>query len=132
MHYAFAVRIVERERYLTGEIDRHIHRELPLPAKTIPQGFAADERHCIPELSGGVTGIVHRQDVGMLEPGSEFDLALEALGTECSGKLSMEDFQSNRAVVPEVVCQKHCSHATAPKLTLDTVAIGKAAPELLG
>ena len=68
----------------------------------------------------------------MLEPGSEFDLALEALGTECSGKLRMKDFQSNRAVVPEVVCQKDGSHATTPKLPLDAVAIGKAAPELLG
>ena len=68
----------------------------------------------------------------VLEPGSEFDLALEALGTECSCELRMKNFEGNGAVVPEVVCQKHGSHAATPKLPLDAVAIGKAAPELLG
>jgi hypothetical protein len=132
MHYAFAVGVVERERYLTGEIDRYFDRKLPLAPETIPQGFAADERHCVPELSGGVTGVVDRQDVGMLEPGSEFDLALEALGTECSGKLRMEDLQGNGSIVPQIVGEKYRCHPTAAELALDAVAIGEAAPELLG
>ena len=132
MHYTFTVRIVERERYLPSEIDRYFDRKLPLPPETIPQGFAADERHCIPELAGGFTGVVHRQDVGMLEPGSESDLALEPLGTESSGQLRLENLQGDRTVMPKIVGQKYCSHATTPELPLEAIAIGKAAPELLG
>jgi len=50
MDYAIAVGVVERERYL-GEIDRHIQRELPLPPERVPERFAADERHRVPELA---------------------------------------------------------------------------------
>jgi hypothetical protein len=132
MNHAFPVRIVERERYLTSEIDRYLKRKLALPPETIPEGFAANERHCVPELSGSITRVVHRQDVGMLEPGSEFDLALEALRAERGGEFRVQDLQGNRSIVPEIVGQKHGRHATTPKLPLDAVAIGKAAPELLG
>jgi hypothetical protein len=95
MDHALPVSIVERERYLPGELDHHFYRELPLSQETIPQRFAADERHRVPELSGGVTGVVHRQDVGMLEPGSKLDLALEPLWAKCGSELGMENFESD-------------------------------------
>jgi hypothetical protein len=44
----------------------------------------------------------------------------------------MQDLQRDRPVVPKVVGEIHSGHAATPKLTLDAVAIRKAAPELLG
>ena len=68
----------------------------------------------------------------MLEPGSELDLALEALRAERGGELRVQDLQGDRTIVPEIVGEKHRRHATTAELALDAVAIGQAAPELLG
>jgi hypothetical protein len=72
-----------------------------------------------------------RENVGMLEPGRELDLALEALGAECGGQLGMEHLQGYRPVVPKVVGEVYRGHAAASKLALDAVAVGEARSELI-
>jgi hypothetical protein len=67
----------------------------------------------------------------VLEPGSEFDLALEALGTECGCELRMKNFEGNGAVMPKIAGEENGGHAATPKLALDAVAISQAALELL-
>jgi hypothetical protein len=74
---------------------------------------------------------VDREDVRVLEPGGELDLAKEALGAEGGSELGVKNLQSNRAVVPEIVGEKYRGHAATAKLPLDTVAISQAALELL-
>jgi len=44
----------------------------------------------------------------------------------------VENFQSDRTVMPKIAGEENGGHAATPKLTLDAVAIGEAAPELLG
>jgi hypothetical protein len=39
--------------------------------------------------------------MGMLQPGSEIDLALELLGAGASGELGQEDLEGDRTVVAE-------------------------------
>ena len=60
----------------------------------------------------------------MLEPGSELDLALEALGAERPGQVGMEHLERDGAVVPEVVGEVDRGHAPAPELTLEHVPVG--------
>jgi hypothetical protein len=44
----------------------------------------------------------------------------------------VEHLERHVTFVPEIMGQKYGCHAATPKLTLDAVAIGEAAPELLG
>jgi hypothetical protein len=74
---------------------------------------------------------VDRQDVGVLEPGGEADLALEALGAERGRELRQEDLEGDWAVVPEVLGQVDHSHAAPAELALDPVVIRQAAFKLL-
>jgi hypothetical protein len=67
----------------------------------------------------------------VLKPGSEFDLAPEALRTECGCELRMKNFEGNWAVMPKIACEENGGHAATPKLPLDAVAISQAALELL-
>ena len=78
--HAVPVRVLERPGGLGGDPERPVHRQLPLPPEPIPQRLALDERHGEPELAGGLARVVDSQDVGVLQPGGELDLALEALG----------------------------------------------------
>jgi hypothetical protein len=72
---------------------------------------------------------MHREDVGMLQPGGEMDLALETFGAESGGELGEEDLERDGTVVAEVVSEIDDGHSAAPELALDSVAIGKGVAE---
>jgi hypothetical protein len=63
--------------------------------------------------------------MGMLKPGGEPDLALEAVGAERRGELGQEDFEGDWAVVLEVARQVDRSHAAAPEGALERVTIAQ-------
>jgi hypothetical protein len=65
------------------------------------------------------------QDVGVLEPGGEPDLALEPLGTERLGQIGMEDLERDRPVVPHVVGEIDRRHAAAPQLAVQHVPVAQ-------
>ena len=67
--------------------ERLLHGEVPLPPQPVPERLALDVRHGEPELTGSLARVEHGQDVGMLEPGGELDLPLEALGAEAGSEL---------------------------------------------
>ena len=99
--------------------------ELPLPAEPVAERLALDERHGEPELAGRFARVVDGQDVGVLQPGGELDLALEALGAERGGELGEEHLEGDRAVVPEVLGEVDDGHAAAAELALERVAVGE-------
>ena len=122
---AVLVGVVERARGLGGDPERVVHRELALAAEPVAEALALDERHGEPEAAGGLAGVVDGQDVRVLEPGGEVDLALEALGAERGGELGEQDLEGDRAVVAEVVGQVDDGHAAAAELALERVAVGE-------
>jgi hypothetical protein len=73
---------------------------------------------------------VDGEDVRVLQPGGEADLALEALGAECVGQLGMQDLEGDGAVVSFVVREVHRSHPPAAELALDRVHAGETCLEL--
>jgi hypothetical protein len=72
------------------------------------------------------------QNVRVLEPGDELDLALEALRTEGGGDLGVEDLERDRAVVPQIMGEVDDSHPTTSELALDAVAVGQDGLETIG
>jgi hypothetical protein len=59
--------------------------------------------------------------VGVLEPGGELDLALEAVVAEADGELGMEHLERHRPVVPQVLRKIDRGHTAAPELALERV-----------
>ena len=82
MDHAVSVGVLERPGRLGGDPERRVHRELPLAPQPVAERLALDVRHGEPELAGGLARVVDREDVRVLQPGGELDLALEALGAE--------------------------------------------------
>jgi hypothetical protein len=123
--HAVVVGVVERAGGFGRDPEGVVHRELALAAEPVAEAFALDERHREPQAAGGLARVVDRQDVGMLEPGGELDLALEPLGAEGGGELGEEDLEGDRAVVAEILGQVDDGHATAAELALERVAVGE-------
>ncbi len=120
------VSVLEPAGRFRRDADRGIHRELALAAEPVAQGLALDVRHGEPQPAPGLAGVEDREDVGMLEPGGEADLALEALGAERRGELRVEQLEGDRAVVLEVRREPDRGHAAASELALERVAVSQA------
>lgn len=80
---ALAVRVIERFGHLPGDTLGGLDRERAITPEALPQALAFHHGHGVPELPGGPARIEDRQDVWVLEPSGEADLAKETLlGTE--------------------------------------------------
>jgi hypothetical protein len=67
----------------------------------------------------------------VLETCDGLDLALEALGTKRVGRFRVEYLERHRALVPEIVNQKHRGHTTPTQLAVESVTVTQAALEQL-
>jgi len=116
------VGVVERAGRLPRDLERVLDGKLALPPEPVAETLALDERHREPEPAAGFAGVEDRENVRMLEPGGEADLALEPVGTERGGQRGMEHLERHRAVVLEVLREEDRGHAPAPELALEGVA----------
>jgi hypothetical protein len=119
---------VEGVRNLTRDGEGVGHGQLSLAREPGPQGLALDAGHGVPEdLSVALTGrgaaVEHWQDVGVLQPGREADLAQEPVGADGGRQLRTQHLERDGAVVAKIVGQPDLSHAPPAELTLDAVAI---------
>jgi hypothetical protein len=71
------------------------------------------------------TRIVNSQDVGMLQPGGQPNLALEPLGAERGGQLRVKQLQGHWPIVLEIVGSKHGCHSAPTEHSLDAIAISQ-------
>jgi hypothetical protein len=113
---------------LTSDRHRLVHRELVLAREPGAERLPLDTRHGEPQEPGAIrecsgAAVEHRQNVGVLQPGGEADLAKEALGAKRGGQLGTEGLEGHRPVVAQVVSQPDLRHAAPAKLALEPVAI---------
>src|SRR5512143_4367018 len=125
------VRVVERRRHLSREIDRSIERNLLLALDHMPQRFSFDVRHHVKEKVAGFSRVVERQDVRMAEVRGELDLAPKPIRAEDGSDLGPEDLERHVASVLYIPPEKHGRHATVSKLSAQAVAAAKGAIERL-
>jgi hypothetical protein len=126
---AVPVGIPQRLRHFMGDPHGLGQRELGLARQPLPQRLPVHERHGEPEMAGRLAGIVHGEDVRVVETRSQLDLPKEPLGAQRLRQLGMENLQGDRTVVPEIASEVDRSHAAAPELALDDVAVGQGGPE---
>jgi hypothetical protein len=129
VHYALAVRVVERARHLLRDGQRLLNAELRLTVQLVAQRLAAHERHHVIEKSVGRAGIDEREDVRMVEPGADADLLQKSLGAEHRGELGTQDLERHHAVVLHVPGEIDRGHPTGAELAFDRVAAGESRGE---
>jgi hypothetical protein len=67
----------------------------------------------------------------MLQTGRDSDFSKEPFWPQGRRQFGVKDLQCHRTVVPQVMGEKDCGHATTPKLALDVVPIGQSCPEAI-
>ena len=123
MDQAFPMGIVERQRDLPRELDRVVHRQLPLATNPLAQALTPHVGHGVPELTGGLAGVEDGQDMRVLQPRRGADFSQEALGAECRRQVAVEELDGDRAIVLEVTREVNRGHPPSPELMLEGVAL---------
>ena len=101
------------------------HRQLAAAGQAVAEGLALDVGHDVIEEAVGVARVDQAEDMGVLEPGGDLDLAGEPLGAERGGQLGAQDLHRHLAVVLQVLGEIHGRHAALAELALDAVAGGE-------
>jgi len=118
------VRILKRAGCVGSDPDSVVHRKLLFTPKAVTEGFAFDIRHREPQLFGSHAGVEDGEDVRMLQPRDQLDLAPEALGSESPRQLGVKNLECHRTIVPQVMGEIDRGHTPTSQLALDMVAIG--------
>jgi hypothetical protein len=120
----FGVGMAQRPGNLPGQPDRLGHLELLFAVEPVPERFALDERHGVPEASDGFSRVEQREDVGVDQAGGEADFPMEPLG-KCAGQIPAQDLEGDVALMLDVAGQVHHGHATGTEHALDVITPSK-------
>src|SRR5438445_13269070 len=96
-----------------------------VPVEPIPDRLALDVRHDVVEEAIGLTRVVERQDVGMIEAGGGFDLAQKPFRPERGREIRPQHLDRDTATLPQVFDEVARRHPTPPELTLYRVPPGE-------
>src|SRR5207244_8539074 len=77
------VRVAESGSDLPRDAQGLLDRELLLAVELVAQRLALDVRHDVKEEPSGVTGVVQREDVRMIQTRGDFDLTQEIGRASC-------------------------------------------------
>src|SRR4029079_15262942 len=127
LRFDIAVRHSARVRVLEGvgdvaqEANRLADRQLPGAGKARTERFTLDEGHCVEQQPLAGAGGENRNDVRMLEPGGELDLAAESLDVDSRAEVRRQNLDDD--VAPERVLpgDEHPRHSSGRELTGDGV-----------
>ena len=122
---ALLVGVLQRPRGLPRDAQRLPAGPSALPLESVPHRLALDVRHGEPETPCRLARVVDRNDVGVLQPGRELDLAKEALGAHPVRRYGIEDLERDLAVVAEIPGEPDRRHAALAQSALDGVAVAQ-------
>ena len=125
MHHAAAMGVIQGFRRLARDAERVLDRQLLFAVEAVAQTLALHERHREPQLPSGFAGVEDGEDVGVLEPGGQHDLAVEPLLAEGRREFGVEHLQGDTAVVLQIAGEVDRRHPPAAELAIDRVAVGK-------
>ena len=131
MNDAVIVGVLQGAAHLVGDAEGRVERELSLAPEPLAEGLAFDVGHHIPDQTRGLTGVVERQDMRVLQHGGDLDLAEEPVAAQRGGELRLEDLERDQPVMLEVFGEEDDGHAAVAELALDPVAVADGCGELL-
>ena len=125
MHDPTLVGVIEGIRHVPYEAEGFIKTELGFAPEPVAEGFALYVRHRVPEVTGGLTGVVHGQNVWMLQACGHPNLTMEPLPGRCGCEPRVENLQSDEALMLRGPRKVDRSHTAAAELALDGIAVAK-------
>ena len=129
VHDPLPVRVVEGVGRLAREPERACQGKPAVASEMVAKGAALDIRGDIVEKAVRLARVVERQQMRMVQPGHDPDLAQEALGAEHLGESRLQDLERDDAVVPQVAGEIDHGHAAVADLTIDGVPARERGPE---
>jgi hypothetical protein len=120
MRDAFAVRVLECPRDVAQHRDGLGDRELATREPRAKR-LALHERHGVVRQALHLPGREQRDDVRVLQPGGERDLAVEARDRHGPRELGGEDFHDDAAAEGGFFGHEHVRHPSAAELAFDRV-----------
>jgi hypothetical protein len=123
------VRVAQGTADFPYDVQGFAQRQRALPRNASPEGLPLHVRHDVVQQSVGITGIVQRNDVGVVEAGGSVDLPQEPLGTQRGREFGPQDLDRHRPTVLEVLGEIHDGHPATPDLALDRVAVANCSLE---
>jgi hypothetical protein len=133
------VRVLQRVRYVSGNLHRLVDAELLLAIELLPQRFPFYIRHDVkqePSIAAvcrcRAAAVVQRQNVRVLESRRGLDFLQEPVGAEHGPEFGPQHLQRNLAVVFQILGKIDGGHASFAESTLDAVTVGKGSGEALG
>src|SRR5678815_2650856 len=121
MNDFLAVSVIEGRRDGFRMMHGFVNRKLLFPVEPLAERLALDVRHHIVEKGVRFSAVKQRQDVRMVQSRDELDLPEKSLRPKGRGKIGVEDFQRDDAVVLAILREIHRRHSATPKLAVDTV-----------
>jgi len=132
MHDVVPVGVIEGISDFGRDPHCGLDRQLSFLTEALAQGLSLHHRHHEVEEAVRFTGIVERQDVRVVEAGSEPDLPEKSPPPQRFGELGMEHLERDVAVVLDVVGEVDRGHPSRPELALDTITVGEGRSEARG
>src|SRR5687768_6611815 len=115
------MRVAERVGDFAQDFHRFLRWKLALSCNEGAQILTDDEWHRVVEESALRAGGVKRDDMRVLEPCGELDLAAETICVESRCEIGREDFDHYLAVELGICRDEDARHASAAELAVDTV-----------
>ena len=131
VHHAVLVRIGQRIGHFADDPGCLVDRQRPGLCQSVAERLALHERHHVKEDVVGAARIVEGEDVGVVQPRGDLDLAEEALGTERGRQLRAQHLHGHLAVVLGVLGEIHGRHAAGAELAGDPVPAGQRGGEAI-
>ena len=120
---AVLVSMAQRTRDLACQPQRFVERQLPLSRQAGTQRLSLDERHHVEQGLPSSAGIEERNDVRMVQPRGNLDLAQEAVVPDSRNHRGLHHLDGNAAMVLEILGEIDGGHPPAADLTHGAVAI---------
>jgi len=115
VHYALRMSPVQRICDLDGDLEQCVQLHRPV-ADQMLQGGAIQKLHRNERPSVGLANVVYRADVGMIQRGCRFGLALETgQRLRIGGQIIRQKLQRHRTVQARVLRLIHHTHPASPK-----------------
>src|SRR5688500_7038835 len=118
MHDTGCMCVTQRTGHVAENVETFRDWKASLCLEPRSQRFAVDERHREVRQAVGFASGQERNDVRLLQPRGELDLALEAIRVYASGKLRRKHLHDHPAVQAILGCEKNARHSAAAKLFL--------------
>ena len=119
------VAVIRSSAPVAGDLERGLERKLLIPSEPLPKGLPLGIRHHVVEQSVGLSRVVERKHMGMLQRRGDPDLAEEPVTPQHRRQLGLEHLDGDLPAVLQVLGEEHDSHPAVAELPLHAVPIAE-------